>query len=100
MTEQGPWWGCLFHGGSGHKCVGAAGAAGPGEGEGGLLQAVKGSAAGPRIAEHWSVSGLFLADFSCRIERFGRTALPGVFSLVFIFFLSLGLGVVFCFLIG
>lgn len=79
------------------KCVSTAGAAGPSGGEGGLLQAVEGSGPGPRIAELWSVSGLFLADFSYGIERFRRTALPGVFSFVLIFFLSLGLGVVFCF---
>lgn len=64
-------------------------------GEGGLLQAVKGSAPGPRIAELWSVSGLLLAIFSCGIKSFGRTALPGVFSTVLIFFLSLALDVVF-----
>lgn len=68
-------------------------------GEGGLLQAEKGSAPGPRIAELWSVSDLLLADFSCGIESFGRIALPGVFSIVFLFFLSLALGVVFWFCI-
>lgn len=64
-------------------------------GEGGLLQAVKGSAAGPSIAELWNVSGLLLANFSCGIESFGRIALPGVFSIVLIFFLSLALAFVF-----
>lgn len=84
VRGQGLQRGCPFCGGTGRRHVSAAGASKNSAWvREGCWQAAKGrSGPGPRAAEHRSVPGLLLADFSCRSERFRRAALPGVLAIV------------------